>query len=80
MKCITFDENVAGFIFKAFSLYTGPDGFLRDGRGFHLKALDGKSITKDEFAGLIKTDQGMKAVRKGICGIIDLLDHQEKSS
>lgn len=80
MKAITFDANCVNFIFQAFFLYTGPDGFIRDGRGFHLKALDGKSITKDEFAGIIKTDQGMRAVRKGICGIIDLLDHQEKKT
>lgn len=77
MKTITFDANIVDYIFKAFNLCTGPEGFIRDARGFHLKALDGKSITKDEFAGLIKTDEGMKAVRKGICGIVDLLDCQK---
>lgn len=78
MRAITFDKGATDFIFQAFYLFTGPDGFIRDARGFHLKALDGKSITKDEFAGIVKTDEGMKAVRKGFMGALDLLAHEER--
>lgn len=80
MKAITFDENVKDFIFNAFSLSIGPDGLVRDGRGFNLKALDGGFITKDEFAGILKTDDGIRAVRKGLMGAIDCYDHMEKAT
>ncbi len=79
MKAITFDENMVDYIFKAFSFNTGKDGHVRDGRGFKLKALDGEFITKDEFAGILKTDDGIRAVRKGFIGALDLFLHQEKN-
>lgn len=74
IKAITFDKNVVDFIFQAFHLYTGPDEHIRTAHGYKLKALDGKFITKDEFAGIMKTSEGLRAVRKGFLGALDAHD------
>lgn len=74
LRAITFDEGAMDFIFKAFNFYTGPDGLIRTAHGYKLKALDGQFITKDEFAGVMKTSDGMRAVRKGFLGAIDAYD------
>lgn len=77
LKCITFDRNVIGFIFGAFHLYTDEGGFVREAGGRRLLALDGEPVLSKDFAGLIKTDNGNRAVRAGLPGTIDLMDQLE---
>ena len=78
MKCITFDPSCKLFVLKAFEYTFNRDGFVVDTANAVVPAIDGKPVLIEDFAGVVKTDQGVRLVRAGICGIIDLLDSQEK--
>jgi hypothetical protein len=72
---ITFDDDMAEFVLHCVGLCV-CGGFVCDLYDHPVMALDGKPVRIKEFAGVVKTDDGKRLVRKGLFGALDLLNHR----
>jgi hypothetical protein len=78
---ISFDQELRPWILKTFGLYVGNNECLyHEKDGTEALGLDGQFVLVKDFAGVVKTVDGLRVVRAGILGTLDLLDLLEAPS
>jgi hypothetical protein len=70
---ITFDQELRPWILKVFGLYVGNDSIIyHEKTGEQALAINGSTVRVEHFAGVIKTDKGLRIVCDGVMGALDM--------